>query len=123
MTEVAIAMILAWWVAVYHMLIAGYLVFLSERRTPFVVITGVVKGSLGVAIYIVVRQPLWVDTHTPTVPEVILPLTLLIMLAFSVIVTGLIWRAFDLDPPQKRVKELARCARQWWDRHRRRYRR
>ena len=121
MTEFTIAMILAWWVAVYHMLIGGYLVFLSERRTPFIVITGVVKGSLGVGIYLVVRQPLWVGTYTPSLPEVILPITLLVMLAFSFIVTILIWLAFGLDTPQERITELAHCGTKWASRQRRRF--
>lgn len=121
MTEFTIAMVLAWWIAVYHMLIGGYLVFLSERRTPFIVITGVVKGSLGAGMYLVVRQPLWVGTHTPLIPEVILPVTLLIMLAFSFIVTGLIWMAFGLDSPQTRARELARCGKKWCSRQRQRF--
>ena len=114
MTEVTIAMAIAWWIGVYHMLIGGYLVFISERRTPFVVITGLVKGLLGAGIYLVIRQPLWFGTHAPPIPDVILPLTLLIMFTFSAIVTRLIWSAFDLDPPQDRAKELAYYAREWW---------
>ena len=117
MTETTIAMVIAWWVAVYHMLIAGYLIFLSESRTPFLVIVALVKGTLGVAVYLTVRQPLWMDVHAPTLPEIILPITLLLILAFSVLVTRLIWETFDLDPPQQRARELAYCAREWWSEH------
>lgn len=113
MTELPIAMIIAWWVGIYHMMIGAYLIFLSERRTPFLAVIGLVKGMLGVAIYLVVRDPPWINTHAPTLPQLILPITLLLMLAFSVIVTWLIWALFDLDPPQKRIKELYRCARDW----------
>lgn len=120
MIEVEIAMIVAWWVSVYHMLIGGYLVFLTERRTPFLIVIGLVKGMLGAAIYLVVRQPLWMDTHAPTIPELIIPITLVLLFAFSAIATYMIWALFDLDPPQKRIKVLYRCAKSWWSRQRRR---
>lgn len=121
MTEVAIAMIVAWWVAVYHMMIGGYLIFISERRTPFLVAIGMIKGMLGAAIYLVVRQPLWVDAHAPTIPELILPITLILMFVFSALVTYMIWTLFDLDPPQTRIRVLLRCARSWWSRQHRRF--
>lgn len=121
MTEVAIAMIVAWWVGVYHMVVGGYLVFISERRTPLLLVTGVVKGLLGAAIYLVIRQPLWVSAHTPTLPDVIVPVTLLILLVFSIIVTRIIWAAFDLDSPQDRVIELAHCVTEWGERQWRRF--
>lgn len=120
MTEVTIAMIIAWWVGVYHMMIGTYLIFISERRTPFLAVIGLVKGMLGAAIYLVVRQPLWVDTHAPTIPDLILPVTLLLMFVFSTLVTYLIWARFDLDPPQKRIRVLFRCAGNWWSRQHRR---
>ena len=121
MSEVALAMVVAWWVAVWHMLVGGYLVFFAESRTPFLTIVGVIKGMLGAAIYLTVREPLWVDTHAPSAPEIILSVTLILLLVFSGLVTGLIWQAFDLDPPQQRARELFRCGKKWWDRQRRRF--
>ena len=121
MTEVTIAMVVAWWVGIYHMLIGGYLVFISEQRTPFILVTGLVKGLLGTLIYLVVRDPPWVIAYIPWVPDILLPITLLVMFVFSVIVTVLIWLAFGLDSPQERIKYLAHCGQKWASRQRRRF--
>ena len=106
MTEVttSIPMIIAWWIGAYHMAIATYIVFFAERRSPSLIMVGSVKGLLGAAIYIVVRDPPW--SSISIIPDIILPITLLVLMMFSIIVTWLIWKAFDLDPPQKRFKEL-----------------
>ena len=121
MTEITLAMSVAWWVGVYHMMIGSYLVFISERRTPFVLVTGLVKGLLGTLVYLVVRDPPWVITHIPWIADTVMLLTLIVMFVFSVIVTILIWRAFDLVPPNDRFKELGNCAMEWWSSHRRRF--
>ena len=121
MTEVTLALVIAWWVAIYHMMIGGYLVFISERRSPFILITGLVKGLLGTMVYLVVRDPPWVVTRLPWFEDIGLTLTLLVMFVFSIIVTILIWRAFNLDPPNDRIKELGNGAMEWWSSQRRRF--
>ena len=114
MTEINIALIIAWWVAVYHMVIAGYLVFLSERREPFIMVTALVKGLLGTLVYLVVRDPPWVVRRFEWAGDLSLTLTLIVMFVFSVIVTILIWQAFDLLPPKDRIKQLGRSVKVWW---------
>ena len=103
------------------MLIGGYLVFFAERRTPFILVTGLVKGLLGTLIYLVIRDPPWAVAYIPLVPDILLPITLIVLLTFSVIVTILIWLAFDLDTPQERITELSHCGRKWVSRQRRRF--
>ena len=93
------------------MLVATYIVFFAERRNISLLIIGSLKGLLGAAIYVVIRNPPW--STISIIPDIILPATLLLIMMFSVAVTWLIWAAFDLDPPQKRIREGYRNCCNW----------
>lgn len=106
MTEhVTIAFHLAWLVAIWHMGVAGYLIFLAERDDPMLLVIALMKGLLGALIYVLVRDPWWAAHEA--VEGFLLPATLLLLCLFSVSVTWLIWQHFQLVSPTERLERLA----------------
>lgn len=93
-----LAQALAWLVGVWHLLVAGWLVFLADKHTRLLSSIAITKGLLGGTIYLVVRRPPW-EWYLPFKDELV-PLALLLIAIFSVQVTYLIWRAYDLEAPQ-----------------------
>lgn len=102
--DVRIAFHLAWLVGAWHLVVAGWLVFFAEKHTTLLSVTAIVKGILGACIYLIVRQPEWAF-YTPFRPH-LLPLTLVTLFAFSVLVTVLIFKLYDLATPWKRLGQL-----------------
>lgn len=104
--EVTLAMTIAAWVAVWHLLIAGYLLAFAERVSKLLLVIGLVKALLGGAIYLVVREPPWAVRYAFFTMDILLPITLALLLVFSFLVTIAIWTAYDLDRPDTRLKAV-----------------
>lgn len=104
MSDIPVSYTLAWLVAVWHLLIAGWIVFFAGQRTPLLTTMALVKGCLGGTVYILVRSPPW--RWYNTLEWILLPIALVLMLAFSVLVTVLIWRAYQLDRPRQRLRRI-----------------
>lgn len=104
MSELPVSTTLAWLAGLYHLLIAGYLVFLAEERSPLLTTLALLKGSLGGGVYILVTNPPWYGGST--LEWLLLPLTLVLLLAFSILVTVLIFRAYGLADPSSRLARV-----------------
>lgn len=102
-SEVA-AVGLMWLVAIYHTLLAGYLVFLAQDRGRLLSAFAFTKGVLGTTLYLVVTEPTW--SWYQVIEDELTPLLLATFLFYSLLVTLIIWRSFDLDPPRARVRSL-----------------
>lgn len=101
----ALAFHLAWLVGVWHLVVAGWIVFFSRTHAALLTTTAVVKGLLGACIYLIVREPSWI--FTPDAEVFLLPVTLVLLYVFSALVTALIWKAYNLVPPWTRARQLA----------------
>lgn len=95
---------LAWAVGIWHLTVAGYLVFFSRANGALLTALALTKGLLGACLYIVIREPTWVVYGG--VERYLVPFTILLLFAFSALVTILIWNAYDLRAPRDRLREI-----------------
>lgn len=101
--EISLAMHIAAWIGVWHVLVGGYLVFFAERSSILLLFVGIVKGLLGASVYLTIRRPPWLSGYAWYTSEILIPVTLTLLLLFSVLVTVAIWSAYDLDLPHRRL--------------------
>lgn len=99
-----VAISLMYLIAIYHVLVAGWLVFFAERATRLLSAFALTKGVLGGALYLQVANPPW--EWYAVVEEEITPVLLLVFLVYSGLVTAVIWRHFDLAAPWNRAGDL-----------------
>lgn len=104
--EVTWAMRLGTWVAVWHILVGLYLWGLPERASIVLRLIALVKFALGVMIYLLVRRPAWAVRAELYDMGLLVPIAVGLLLLVSVIMTWLIWQAYELDPPWTRCREI-----------------
>ena len=101
--EITVAMEIARWVAIWHLIVALYLVAYSEVKTPFLMLIAVMKAGLGALIYLLVLEPAWVlEADWPligSVDGILLPLTLLLLGAVSVVLSWALWQLYEIGGP------------------------
>lgn len=95
---------LAAFVGLWHLAVAGYLVYIAEAHDIPLLTIALAKAVLGGSVYLLVRQPQWVIAFD--LLDWLLPLALLSMVGISVALTRLIWSHWELEAPQDRIREL-----------------
>lgn len=95
--HITIAFHLAWLVGVWHMLVAGWLIFGNAENCWSLNLIALSKGTLGALIYVLVRDPPWATIGM--LEGILLPIALLMLLIFSVQITWVIIQVYELKNP------------------------
>lgn len=104
MSTVPVVDVIGWWMAVYLIMVGTYLVFFSESNSPFIIFVGALKGTVGAVLYLLLREPMWMHTYVPSLPDILLTIFIGELFFIIILLTLTLWKAHHLQRPTTRMR-------------------